>query len=166
MTKTEAVYFKYEGMEEQLAHCYFLLHERFNRDPELARFWADVAMDEAQHYSMLQWCRERGVMSDTLPPATTTTKIEELLETVKAIATDPEVSIEEAFYAALLMESSELDEVYESLMKRLQVEHPYMYQAIQASFRAHHLTFSEGAEKFCKDPGFAEAFRNLGRRIS
>lgn len=166
MTKTEAVYLKYEGMEEQLAHCYFLLHERFNKDPELARFWADVAMDEVQHFSMLQWCRERGVMSDAAPQEKTTRHIEELLETVKGIATDPEVSIEEAFYASLLMESSELDEVYESLMLRLRVEHPFMYQAIHASFRAHHLTFSEGAEKFCKDPGFAEAFRNLGRRIS
>jgi hypothetical protein len=166
MTKSEAVYSKYEGFEEQLAHCYFLLQERFIADPQLARFWANVALDELQHFSMLRFCRERGLMSDVLPEDITTRNIELLLETVKGLATDPEISIEEAFYASLLIESSEMDDVYQSLTGRLEVEHPFMYRAIHAALRGHHQNFSEGAEKFCKDPGFAEAFRNLGRSIS
>lgn len=166
MTNSEAIYAKYESFEEQLAHCYFLLHERFIADPQLAKFWADAAMDELQHFSMLRFCRERRAISAVQPDARTTHHIEDLLETVKGIASDPDVSIEEAFYASLLMESSELDDVYKDLIDRLEVDHPFLYQAIHANLRAHHESFREGAEQFCKDPGFAEAFRNLGRSIS
>jgi hypothetical protein len=166
MTQSEAIYSKYEGFEEQLAHCYFLLHERFIADPELAKFWADAAMDELQHFSMLRFCRERQAMSDMAPNDRTTRHIGDLLETVKGIVSDPDVSIEEAFYASLLMESSELDDIYQRLVEALEVDHPFLYQAIRASLRGHHQAFSEGAQQFCKDPGFVEAFRNLERSIS
>src|SRR5262249_58278265 len=55
MTQREAIYTRYEKFEEELAHCYFLLHERFISDPALARFWAEAAMDEMQHFSMLRF---------------------------------------------------------------------------------------------------------------
>src|SRR6516225_6491872 len=64
MTKTETIYAKYERFEEQLAHCYFVLHERFIANPPLAKFWAEAAMDELQHFSILRFCRERGLMAD------------------------------------------------------------------------------------------------------
>src|SRR6516164_2807691 len=63
MTQREAIYTKYEKFEEELAHCYFLLHERFISDPPLARFWAEAAMDEIQHFSMLRFCREHGAIA-------------------------------------------------------------------------------------------------------
>jgi len=44
MTKRAMIYAKFETLEEQLAHCYFLLHERFIANPPLARFWAEAAM--------------------------------------------------------------------------------------------------------------------------
>ena len=166
MTQREAIYTKYEKFEEAVAHCYFLLHERFIKDAALARFWADAAMDELQHFSMLRFCRERGLMLDVEPADTTTRHIEDLLETVKGIASDPEVSVEEAFYASLIMESSELEEVYERLVEGLQRDHPLLHQAIHANLQSHYRQFMEGAERFCKDRGFVEAFRNIGRTLS
>jgi len=162
MTQREAIYTKYEKFEEELAHCYFLLHERFIADPPLARFWAEAAMDELQHFSILRFCRERSLMADVEPGTTTTNNIEDLLETVKAIVSDPEVTVEEAFYASLLMESSEMEEVYERLVGGLERDHPLLYQAIHASLQSHLRDFKEGAEQFCKDRGFVEAFRNMG----
>ena len=67
MTKTETIYAKFEGFEEELAHCYFLLQGRFIANPPLARFWIDAAMDELQHCSILRFCRERGLMSASSP---------------------------------------------------------------------------------------------------
>src|SRR5438094_5458285 len=113
MTKREMIYAKFEGFEEQLAHCYFLLHERFITNPPLARFWMDAALDELQHASILRLCRDRGLMGEVTLDVKTAEHVEHLLATVKGIARDPEVSIEEAFYASLLMEASELEEVYE-----------------------------------------------------
>jgi len=162
MTQREAIYTRYEKFEEELAHCYFLLHERFIADPPLARFWAEAAMDELQHFSILRFCRERGLMADVEPGATTTSNIEDLFETVKAIVSDPGVTVDEAFYASLLMESSEMEEVYERLVDGLERDHPLLYQAIHASLQSHLRDFKEGAEQFCKDRGFVEAFRNMG----
>lgn len=115
MTKLETIYAKFEGFEEQLAHCYFLLHEHFIANPPLARFWAEAAMDELQHCSILRFCREHGLMIDGKIDPKAAVHVEELLDTVKGLAADPEVSINEAFYASLLMESSEMEETYEKL---------------------------------------------------
>ena len=163
MTKRDMIYAKFEVLEEQLAHCYFLLHERFIENPPLAKFWAEAAMEELQHFSILRFCRERGLMRELdLDPAAAG-NIEELLETVKSIVSESEISVDEAFYAALLMESSELDEVYEKLTLVLAKEHPLLYAPIHASLRSHLGTFAEGAGKFCGDSGFVEAFRMLAK---
>ena len=166
MTKTETIYAKFEGFEEQLAHCYFLMHGRFIANPPLARFWIDAAMDELQHCSILRFCRERGLMTDANIDARTATHIEELLDTVKGIAADPEVSIDEAFYASLLMESSEMEEAFEKLTAGLAKDHRLLFEAIHASLRAHHSSFADAVERFSGDRGFVDAFRNLGRSVS
>lgn len=166
MTKRETLYAKFEGFEEQIAHCYFLLHERFVANVPLARFWAEAAMDELQHCSILRFCRERGLMADVKIEPKVADNIEELLDTVKGLATDPEVSVEEAFYASLLMESSELDEAYENLTAGLAKDHPLLYEAIHTSLRSHHGAFADAAEKFSGNTGFAEAFKNLRRTVS
>ena len=162
MTKREAIYTRFEKIEEQIAHCYFLLHERFIANPPLAKFWAEAAMDELQHHSMLRFCRERSMMADIEVGFDTVEHVEQLLDLVKDIANDREVSIEEAFYASLLIESSELDEIYEELTDSLAATHPLLYQAIHANVRGHHQSFIEGAEQFCKDRSYVEAFKNLG----
>ena len=166
MTKREMIYAKFEGFEEQLAHCYFVLHERFIANPPLARFWAEAAMDELQHQSILRFCRDRGLMADVDLDGSTAEHVEQLLETVKGIAEDPEVTIDEAFYASLLMESSEMDNVYEKLTRTLAKDHPLLYEAIHASLRSHHSSFADAVEQFSGDRGFVEAFKNLRRDVS
>lgn len=166
MTKRQMVYAKFEGLEERLAHCYFMLHERFIANPPLAKFWAEAAMEELQHHSILRYCREHGLMADVDVDVRTAEQVEDLLETVKGIVADPDISVDEGYYAALLMESSEMEEVYEKLIGSLSDKHRLLYDAIQASLRSHHSGFAESAERFCGDRGLAEAFRNLPGRAS
>ena len=166
VTKHQITYAKFEALEEKLAHCYFMLHQRFITDPTLSRFWLDTALDELQHQSILRFCRERTLTADADVGLDRIEKIEDLLDTVQGIVNDPDVSIDEAFYASLLMESSELDDVYEKLTGLLKSSHPVLYDAIRASLRSHHETFAEAVEKFSGDHGLAQAFRNLGRAVS
>src|SRR3989442_3511372 len=56
------IYAKFEVFEEQLAHCYFMLHERFIANPPLAKFWAETAMDELQKHR-IHCCRYRTARS-------------------------------------------------------------------------------------------------------
>jgi hypothetical protein len=165
MTKTEAIYAKYERFEEQLAHCYFRLHERFISNPPLAQFWAEAAMDELQHFSILRFCREHKITPGVEPDVRSSQNIEQLLETVKSLVSGPNISVEEAFYASMLIESSELDEIYKRLTSGLEGDHPLLYQAIRANLQSHLRTFEEGAAQFCRDRGFVEALRNMGRSV-
>lgn len=167
MTKRQMMtYARFEAFEEQLAHCYFMLHERFITNPRLAKFWMGAGMDELQHHSILRFCREHGMMADVDIDFKAAQQIEELLETVKGIVSDPEVSVNEAFYASLLMESSEMEDIYEKLISALARDHRLLYDAVQASLRSHHGTLADAAEEFCSDRGMSEAFKNLGRKVS
>jgi hypothetical protein len=164
MTKVDAIYTRFEALEEQLAHCYFALQERFMLNPALAKFWGEAAMEEFQHASILHYCRERGLMlADFEVDPDSVEPLDELLETVKDILMDPEVTIDEAFYAALLMESSELDEIYAKLTRPLAIDHMLLYQAIHAGLLGHYESFAAGAAEFAKDKGLAEAFRAFGK---
>jgi len=163
MTKNDAIYATFEDFEEQLAHCYFILHERFIADPSLAKFWSDTAMEELQHASMLRYCRERDIMAEVDLDLETPSHVEQLLDMVQGIVNDPDVTVDQAFYASLLMESSEMDEVYEKLIRALARDHRVLYDAIKASLRSHHDRFADGTEQFCNDGSLTEAFRTLGR---
>jgi hypothetical protein len=166
MTKCQRIYATFETFEEQLAHCYFMLHERFIANPQLSKFWAETAIDELQHASILRFCRERNLLAEADVDFNTVDHVEQLLETVKGIVSDVEVSVDEAFYAALLMESSELDDVYEKLIGALTKEHRPLVDAIYAGLRSHHAAFADAAAKFSGDRGMSEAFRNVGGRVS
>jgi hypothetical protein len=166
MTKGQKIYATFETFEEQLGHCYFMLHERFIANPQLSKFWAETAIQELQHASILRFCRERNLMAEADIDSITVDHVEQLLDTVKGIISDVEVSVDEAFYSALLMESSELEDVYEKLIGALAREHQPLIDSINAELRSHHATFADAAQRFCGDRGLAEAFRHMGRRVS
>lgn len=162
MTNENAIYARFEALEERLAHCYFILHERFILDLQLARFWAEAALDELQHASILRFCRDHGLFANTDVDITTADRVDQLLDMMKAIVSDPEVTVDEAFYASLLMESSELDEAYEKLTRSLAADHLLLYEAIDESMQVHHEKFAGGAERFLRGKEYAEAFRSIG----
>ena len=166
MTAMDTNYARFEALEERLAHCYFILHERFNSDPQLATFWAEAAMDELQHSSLLKFCRERGIMTAAEIDSATSERLRRMVDTVSSIVSNPEVTVEQAFYASLLIESSEVDDVFAKLTQPLNKDHILLHQAIDASLRLHHLKFAEAAGKFLKDQACADSFRRLGESKS
>jgi len=159
MAKTDAVYSKFESLEEELAHCYFVLQEKFITKPRLSRFWAEAALDELQHASILRYCREHQLFEDESVEIGVAERVDDLLDTVKSIVTNLQLTIDDAFYAALLIESSELDDAFHKLTKPLARNHTLLYQAIRANFQAHHDKFAEAAAEFTNDRGYVEAFR-------
>jgi hypothetical protein len=163
MTNPNAIYAKFEDLEEQLAHCYFTLHERFAANPELAAFWTDAAWEEMQHCSILRYCREQGLRADATVNINTANHVGELLATVKRVVRNPGVTVDEAFNVSLLMESSELDDAYEKLTRPLASHHRALFEAIHASMRSHHDKFADGATEFSANKAYAEAFRAFAR---
>lgn len=157
------VYARFEALEEEVAHCYFIFYERFIANTRLAKFWAEAALDELQHASILRFCREHGLFAKIDVDGRVADKVDQLLDTMKDIAGRATVTSDEAFSAALIIESSELDESYQKLTRPLAQAHLLLYQAIQTNLRLHHYNFAEAAAQFCKDQTFAEAFRVLAK---
>jgi hypothetical protein len=162
MTSTD-LYEKFEALEEAVAHCYFVFHERFLSNSRLAKFWVDAALDEMQHASILRFCREHELFGRIDDATAVARKIDDLLDILKDAASKPNISVDDAFAAALIVESSELDEAYEKLTRPLVQAHMILYEAIQSNLRLHHYNFAEAAEEFCRDKGYAEAFTSLAR---
>jgi hypothetical protein len=157
------VYARFEALEEEVAHCYFIFHERFIANTRLAKFWVEAALDELQHASILRFCREHKLFAKIEVEGRAADKVNQLLDTVRDIVGRPKLTTDDAFSAALIVESSELDESYQKLTRPLAQAHLFLYQAILANLKLHHYNFAEAAAEFCKDKAFAEAFRSLAR---
>jgi hypothetical protein len=158
------LYSKIEGYENRLGHVYIGFHERFKDRPDLARFWSDAALEEMQHGAILRFCREHGNLTSAVVDDLICDHIESLIETVASVARKPDLSVNEAFYASLLVEASELDDLYARLIEGLLPDHRLLYESIEANLRSHHVRFAEAADRFLSDPAFVAAFRNLSRK--
>ena len=158
------LYTRIEGYEHRLGHVYIGFHERFKDRPELARFWSEAAFEEMQHGAILRFCRENGNFSNDTVDDALCNRIESLIDTVASVAKKPDLSVDEAFYASLLVEASELDDVYARLTGGLLPDHRLLYESIRANLRSHHEQFSEAAGRFLSDPAFVAAFSNLSSK--
>jgi hypothetical protein len=157
------IYARFEALEEEVAHCYFVFHERFLFNSPLAKFWIEAALDEMQHASILRFCREHDLFGNVDDAPEVAKRIDELLDTLRVTASKAKISVDEAFAAALIVESSELDEAYEKMTHPLVQAHLMLYEAIQSNLRLHHYNFAEAAEQFCRDKTYAEAFTGLAK---
>jgi hypothetical protein len=166
MTREVELYTQYETFEEKLARVYRDLHDRFIDNAELAQFWLDMSYEELRHAAVLRLCREQGCFTPDRIDSSAAERIEGLVRTVTSVANSPDLTIPEAFYASLLVEASELDDVYSHLIRGLVPESREAYNAVHDNLATHHEKFAVAAEKFLHDPAFVAAFRNLAKRDS
>ena len=164
MANEVELYSRFEALENRMAQLYLAFYERFKHQPELAKFWSEVALEEMQHASILRYCIEQRSFSPDSIDSSVSDRIEGLVDTVAALARKPDLTVDEAFYASLLVEASELDDVYSQLAKTLIANHVLLYDAIQAGLHAHHERFADAADRFLRDPAFVAAFRNLSKK--
>jgi hypothetical protein len=120
-----------------------------------------MAMQELQHSAMLQFCREHACMAEADINADALRKTEQLLDVIKGVATDRDVSMDEALYGALMVESSELEDVYEKLTSMLKDHNELLYKAVHKDLQAHQDAFAEAAEEFASRPALVRAFKLL-----
>jgi hypothetical protein len=161
MRQRETTYSRFEAIEAQIAHCYFLFHERFIRNPRFSQFWLEMALQELQHSAMLHFCREHACMAAADISVNASENVEQLLDVIKGVATDPDVSMDEALYASLLIESSELEDVYEKLTTELKDHNEMLYKAMHKDLQAHQDTFAAAAAEFASRPALVRAFKLL-----
>src|SRR5262245_60477572 len=144
---SQDLYAKFEALEEEVAHCYFVFHEQFLSNSPLAKFWVEAALDEMQHASILRFCREHQLLGPLEDGKAVAKKIDELLDILRVTVSKAKISVDDAFAAALVAESSELDEAYKKLTRPLVQAHLMLYDAIQSNLRPLNYNFDTGTDQ-------------------
>lgn len=165
MKDAASIYVTFETFEERAADFSFILHERFVHLPPLSQFWTEMALQELQHASVLRFCRERRLFNTAGITEKMVARVGDQLNAAARIISTEHVTVDEAFHAALLLESSELDAAYETLSRQLSGPYFMLQRAVESNTRDHHLRFADAAAEFSTDPALAGAFQKLLKKL-
>jgi hypothetical protein len=109
-------YEQFVNFEEKAAAIYLRMASRFSpENPELSSFWLDMGMQEKQHAGLLQFCIAEELFAHNLPSEKDIEDIATAFTTLLARASDPNLTIVEAFRIALEVETSEVNAIYDKL---------------------------------------------------
>ena len=152
---------QFAEIERLVAKIYYRFSHLFLSHPELRDFWWEMAREEEQHACILQACRAviENYEGETLDPTISRDKAQELNAWLRSFLAQgtASTSVEEAFRAALQIESSEIDAIYSKLVKlggpniaktleNLGVPASVQRQRLKAALR-----------RFCSDPELLQA---------
>jgi len=116
MKNPKWIYQQFVAFEEQAAAIYLQMASRFSPEsPELSSFWLDMAMQEKQHAGLLQFCIAEELFAENLPTDTEIHDIGALLHQLLKRASEPDLSVADAFRVATQMEASEVNAIYDRL---------------------------------------------------
>jgi rubrerythrin len=125
MRSPQEIYRRFIEFEEQAAGIYMQMASRFSHEnPELASLWLDMGMEEKQHAGLLQFCLAEKLLATELPDEAEIATAEQLFARLSKEATSPGLSTESAFKIAAVMETSEINTIYDRLTTPV---HPSMY---------------------------------------
>jgi hypothetical protein len=143
-----SIYRRFVDFEESAAAIYLRLASRFSQNPRLSAFWLDMAMHEKQHAGLLQFCLHQELFASDLPNTADIQKIAGLFKRFEKRASDPRLTLEEAFSLAIEIESSEVNAIYCHLTTTLHNSMYLLRRKIAASIPNHIEELVRAAKKF------------------
>lgn len=164
MIEPIAVYWGFETLERKAAEIYFELRKRFSAQPRAAVFWREVGCEELEHAEVLRYCREHHLFNAGGVTAEQALRIEAAMRGALDTISKPGLTLTQAFEIALMLESSEIDEIYEKLTFKLHSPYPFLRDAFQANYRDHLMRFARSARSFGVDLQIIDGFKALAAR--
>ncbi len=153
------------GIERTIAEIYQAFAERWPQPP-VGNLWQQMATDEINHATLLENAA-RLPAAERDDPGLTTEKLVELRDAVCARLFAPEMSLDDAFAAALDLEQLELDNVYRRLLA-LSSDDSRMsttFRAALGQVDRHESTLLSAVEKHASDPKLLERAARVRRRM-
>jgi hypothetical protein len=112
---------RFAEIERLVSKIYFRFSHLFLTQPELRDFWWEMAKEEEQHACILRACSAiiENYEDDKLDPAISSNRAEGLKAWLLGYLNQgtATLGVEEAFRAALEIESSEIDAIYSKLIQ-------------------------------------------------
>jgi rubrerythrin len=125
MKSPKWIYEQFVNLEERAAAIYLKMASRFSpEDAELSSFWLEMGMQEKQHAGLLQFCIAEELYSPDLPADQAIQETTVLFDNLLKRASDPHLTVADAFRIATELESSEANAIYDRLTKPV---HSSMY---------------------------------------
>jgi hypothetical protein len=157
----------YDGFirfEERSAEIYLELSVRFFQETDLSWFWVEMAMEEKQHAGLLQYCRETGICASQLPNKEQILNLRALFDGLEARVADPELDVNKAFEIAIILESSEINDIYKNLTEPIEGPWYVLRKKIDLSVANHFERLEAAARRFHASPDIQERLAKLSRR--
>ncbi|MDF1563665.1 MAG: ferritin family protein [Deltaproteobacteria bacterium] len=129
------------ALEERAGTIYEDLSGRFSDRPEVAAFFAGLAREEEGHAELLRLCRaaaERSGWQEAsfTPWRASIPKLEEELEAAEIQVREAE-TLDEVFSLVLELEASEINDVFEAVVKATDSDFVRTLEAFQAACATH-----------------------------
>ena len=164
--KTQQIYDGFIRFEERSAEIYLELSVRFLDDIDLSWFWVEMAMEEKQHAGLLQYCRETGIFATQLPGREQILNLKALFDDLEARVTDRKLDIDGAFEIAIILESSEINDIYKNLTEPIEGPWYVLRKKIDLSVRNHFEKLEASARRFNTSPELQQRLAALSKRSS
>lgn len=148
MQDSKSVYLQFVQFEERAASIYLRMASHFSDDPQLSSLWLDMAMAEKQHAGLLQFCISENLCAQPLPNAEDVQQFVVFLDTLEKRASDPELTIQQAFSLALELEASEINAIYCNLTTALHTSTYLLRRKIATSLPNHLSELTDAARRF------------------
>jgi hypothetical protein len=107
----DGIYFDFIHCEDKSADHYLDLSIRFSQQIDLSWFWIEMAMKEKQEAGLLQYCLENKIFARDLPDIVEIQNVKRRLDDLGARASDPNVTVDDAFDIAVQVETSGLPDI-------------------------------------------------------
>lgn len=152
-------------LEERAARLYCRFYQRFRAYPAVAEGWWDMAMDEYGHAGILQAVRE------LLDPARPAGELAARVRPLPRILRDCErrgtgaISLRTALDLAVTIETSELDQIGNEVIRSLRQDLPEMAQKAFGTHDAHLQRLTRAVDKF-GDEAQSRRLAEIRRRLT
>jgi hypothetical protein len=118
--RRHAIYSDFIQRQDRFANLYLDMSIHFCDQMDLSWFWVEMAMEEKQRAGLLHYCLENNMFPEVLPDPRSIQKMEEQLKELTQRASDPMLSVDEAFDIAAQIETSELQKFLPGLTMQIQ----------------------------------------------
>jgi hypothetical protein len=164
--KPPQIYDGFIRFEERSAEIYLELSVRFLHNIDLSWFWVEMAMEEKQHAGLLQYCRETGICATQLPNREQILNLKALFDGLQLRVADPHLDTDSAFEIAIILESSEINDIYKNLTDPIEGPWYVLRKKIDLSVGKHFDRLEEAARRFNASPAIQQRLATLSKRGS
>jgi hypothetical protein len=139
----------YVEFEERAATIYLDLARRFRDNTELSWFWLGMSMAEKQHAVVLAFCECQQLLCERPPADSPDTRgLSDLLRKLESRAAQRDLSVDDAFVIASELEASEINAIYERLVRPAQGTSYFERKKVETLGVNHPHILLKAAEKF------------------